>query len=187
MGYAVYLIVGLGNPGARYELSRHNAGFLAIDALTDKFHFKLDRQGYYCQYGFGKINGREVVAAKPMTFMNQSGRAVKAIVSALNIHSEEVIVVHDDIDLPLGKIKKKSQGGDAGQQGVRSIVNSLQTDRFTRLRIGVDRPERREQIVDYVLSPFEDDELPAVEGVLENVVEMIENALQAACGGAPPV
>lgn len=173
----VYLILGMGNPGAQYELTRHNLGFLAVDALVDKHNIKLDQHKYYCQYGSGKISGSEVVVAKPMTFMNESGKAAKALLSALNILPEQVIVVHDDIDLPLGKIKIKHKGGDAGQRGIRSIIERFQTDRFTRLRMGIDRPEIKEDIVDYVLSPFEEDEFPTVNAILEQAVQMIETTL----------
>ncbi|MEC7641622.1 MAG: aminoacyl-tRNA hydrolase [Nitrospinota bacterium] len=174
----MFLILGLGNPGAQYELTRHNVGFKALDALTEKHKIKLDKHRYHCAFGEGKINGLEVVAAKPMTFMNESGKAAKAILSALDILPQGMIVIHDDIDLSLGQIKKKYKGGDAGQLGVRSIMDRFQTDRFTRIRIGVDRPENREDIVDFVLSPFTEEDFPTLNGVLEKAVEMIEAALE---------
>lgn len=171
------LILGLGNPGAQYELTRHNAGFLVLDALTEKHNIKLDTNRHYCLYGKGTIGGHEVVAAKPMTYMNESGKAAKAILSALDILPEQAIVVHDDIDLPLGKIKRKHKGGDAGQLGVRSLINHLATDRFTRIRIGIGRPEHHEDIVDFVLSPFTQDDFPIVREVQEQAVELIETTL----------
>jgi len=173
----VRLILGLGNPGAQYELTRHNAGFLVLDALTEKHNIKLDTNRHYCLYGKGTIGGHEVVAAKPMTYMNESGKAAKAILSALDILPEQAIVVHDDIDLPLGKIKRKHKGGDAGQLGVRSLINHLATDRFTRIRIGIGRPEHHEDIVDFVLSPFTQDDFPIVREVQEQAVELIETTL----------
>ena len=171
------LILGLGNPGEQYEKTRHNVGFRALDVLMEKHNIKLNMHKYLCAYGKGQINDLEVVAAKPMTFMNESGMAAKSILSALDILPESIIVVHDDIDLPLGKIKKKHKGSDAGQLGVRSIIDWFQTDRFTRIRIGVDRPENREDIVDFVLSPFEEDDFSMLKETLMKAVEMIEATL----------
>ncbi|MFQ5450638.1 MAG: aminoacyl-tRNA hydrolase [Nitrospinaceae bacterium] len=173
----MFLILGLGNPGPRYELTRHNAGFLAIDNLADIHRIDLSRHKFGALYGEGEIGESEVMVAKPMTYMNQSGKAARAILSALKIPPEQVIVVHDDIDLPLGKIKKKSQGGDGGQLGIRSITESIGTDRFHRVRIGIGRPECQEDIVDYVLSPFEEEEIPVLNEVIEQAVRMIEATL----------
>ncbi len=174
----MFLIMGLGNPGPRYELTRHNAGFLVVDNLAEKYRIGLTHHKYHCQYGDGEICGARVRVAKPMTYMNLSGKSAKAILSALNIPPEQVIVVYDEIDLPLGKIKKKSRGGDAGQRGLRSIVESLGTDVFHRIRVGVGRPEDRDDIVDYVLSPFADEEIETFNEVIEQAVGAIEVTLQ---------
>lgn len=170
----MFLIVGLGNPGPQYELTRHNAGFLVADHLADKFRIKLDTHRYNALYGEGEINGLPVVIAKPMTYMNGSGKAVKPILNYLDILPAQVIVVYDEIYLPLGKIKVRSKGGDAGHLGLRSIIEKLGTDRFTRIRVGVDNPEDSSQISDYVLSPFLEDELKLFEEVMEEAVKRIE-------------
>ncbi len=174
----MYLILGLGNPGPRYELTRHNAGFLVVDNLAEKHNIALTRHGYQCLYGQGTIDDLDVVVAKPMTYMNRSGRSAKALLSALKLLPEQVVVVHDDIDLPLGKIKKKSKGGDGGQLGIRSITECLQTREYHRIRIGIGRPEDRDDIVDYVLTPFEDEEMEALNTVIENAVQLIEATLK---------
>ncbi len=173
----MYLILGLGNPGPRYELTRHNAGFLVADNLADKHGIALARHGHQCLYGQGMIEGLAVVVAKPMTYMNRSGRSAKALVSAFEILPEQVLVVHDDIDLPLGKIKKKSKGGDGGQLGIRSITESLRTPEYHRIRIGIGRPEDQDDIVDYVLSSFEEEEMETLNEVIENAVRLIETTL----------
>jgi peptidyl-tRNA hydrolase, PTH1 family len=173
----VFLILGLGNPGPRYELTRHNAGFLALDNLADKYKIKLTQHKYRSLYGKGEIEGFPVILAKPMTYMNESGKAVKALLSAFNLSSEQILVTHDDIDLPLGKIKTKLKGGDGGQLGVRSTIETLQTREFYRVRIGVDRPEDREDIVDYVLSPFTEEESGLLNDVMNKAVQTIEAAL----------
>jgi PTH1 family peptidyl-tRNA hydrolase len=173
----VFLILGLGNPGPRYELTRHNAGFLALDNLADKYKIKLTQHKYRSLYGKGEIEGFPVILAKPMTYMNESGKAVKALLSAFNLSSEQILVTHDDIDLPLGKIKTKVKGGDGGQLGVRSTIETLRTREFYRVRIGVDRPEDREDIVDYVLSPFTEEESGLLNDVMNKAVQTIEAAL----------
>lgn len=173
----MFLIMGLGNPGPRYELTRHNAGFLVADNLADKHQIDLNRHKYRCQYGDGEICGVRVMVAKPMTYMNESGKSVKAILSALKIDPNRVIVIHDDIDLPLGKIKQKNKGGDGGQLGLRSIAGSLQTREFHRVRVGIGRPEDRDDIVDYVLSSFQEEEMQLLNEVIEQAVRAIEATL----------
>ena len=172
------LILGLGNPGPRYELTRHNAGFLVLDNLADKYKIKLTQHKYRSLYGKGEIEGLPVILAKPMTYMNESGKAVKALLSAFNLSPEQILVTHDDIDLPLGKIKTKLKGGDGGQLGIRSTIETLQTREFYRVRIGVDRPEDREDIVDYVLSSFTEEESGLLNNVMNNAVQTIEAALK---------
>lgn len=177
----MYLIFGLGNPGPRYETTRHNTGFLAVDTLSEKHNIHLDKHNYRCVYGDGKIGGVEIRIAKPVTYMNLSGKAVRAAQMALQVRPEQIIVVYDEIDLPLGKIKVKHSGGDAGNLGIRSIIESLQTDRFTRVRIGIGRPEDRDEIVDYVLSPFDDDEIEQLNEILEHAATRIEDTLKEIC------
>ena len=172
------LILGLGNPGPRYELTRHNAGFLVLENLADKYKIKLSQSKYRSLYGKGEINGLPVILAKPMTYMNESGKAVKALISAFNLSLEQILVIHDDIDLPLGKIKTKFKGGDGGQLGIRSTIETLQTREFFRLRLGVGRPEHREEIVDYVLSPFSEEESGLLNEVMGKAVHRIEAALK---------
>ena len=174
----MFLILGLGNPGPRYELTRHNAGFLVLDNLADKYKIKLTQNKYRSLFGEGEIEGLPVILAKPMTYMNESGKAVKALIAAFNLSPKQILVTHDDIDLPLGKIKTKVQGGDGGQLGIRSTIETLRTREFYRLRIGVDRPEDREDIVDYVLSPFSEDETGLLNDVMNKAVQTIEAALK---------
>jgi len=174
----VYLILGLGNPGPRYETTRHNAGFLVIDTLTEKHRIPLDQHQHRALCGRGEVEGCPVVVSKAMTYMNESGVAAKALLKALDIPPERMIVVHDEIDLPLGKIKRKFKGGDAGHGGIGSIIEKLGTGEFARFRIGVGRPEEGGEVVDYVLSPFIDEELPQLNEVLEEAVRRIEDTLK---------
>ena len=174
----MFLILGLGNPGPRYELTRHNAGFWVADNIADKYKIRLDCHKHFSLYGKGEVVGLEVVIAKPMTYMNESGKAAKSLLSAFNISPERMLVIHDDIDLPLGKIKKKFQGGDGGQRGIRSTIQSIQTREFARVRVGVGRPEHKEDIVDYVLSPFDKEDLGLINEAMEQAVQTVEAALE---------
>lgn len=174
----MYLILGLGNPGPQYELTRHNMGFLVIDTLIEKHRIKLDQHQYQALSGRGEIEGCPVIVSKAMTYMNKSGVAAKALLHALDIPPERMIVVHDEIDLPLGKIKKKFKGGNAGHGGVGSIIEKLGTGVFARLRIGVGRPEDGGDVVDYVLSSFTHEEIPQVNEILEEAVRGIEYTLK---------
>ena len=173
----MYLILGLGNPGPEFELTRHNIGFMVIDTLAEKYGVTLDTNRHFCQYGAGIIEDHQVIIAKPMTYMNESGMAAKALLAALQIPSHQIMVVYDEIDLILGKIKVRYKGGDAGNRGIRSLLHRLRTEEFARVRVGVGRPEDRKDIVDYVLSPFLENEWPMVNKILEKAVEKIEATL----------
>ncbi len=151
---------------------------MAVDTLAEKHRIILDRHRFNSLCGEGEIDGAPVMLIKPMTYMNESGQAVKAVVSSFNLRPGQIIVAHDEIDLPLGKIKTKTGGGDAGQRGIRSIIARLGTEEFARIRIGIGRPEYKGQIVDYVLSPFSEDELKEVGPVLEQAAGLIEIKLK---------
>ena len=174
----MFLILGLGNPGPRYELTRHNAGFWVADNVAEKYKIRLDCHKHFSLYGKGKLDGLEVVIAKPMTYMNESGKAAKSLLSAFNISPERMLVIHDDIDLPFGKIKKKFQGGDGGQRGIRSTIQSIQTREFARVRVGIGRPEDKDDIVDYVLSPFDKEDSELISETIEQAVQTLEAALE---------
>jgi len=174
----VFLILGLGNPGPRYELTRHNAGFWVADNLAKKYSIRLDRHKYFSLYGKGEVEGLEVVIAKPMTYMNESGKAAKSLLSAFSLSPERMLVIHDDIDLPLGKIKKKFKGGDGGQRGIRSTIQSIRTREFARVRVGIGRPEDKDDIVDYVLSPFDKEDSGLLNEAMEQAVQTVEAALK---------
>ena len=173
----MYLIIGLGNPGPRYELTRHNIGFLVADNLAEKQRIAISQNRHKALYGEGEIEGCQVMIAKPMTYMNNSGQAAKLILSALGISPNRVLVIHDDIDLPLGKIKIKTKGGDAGQLGVRSITERFGTDQYYRIRVGVGRPDDPEDTVDYVLTPFTEAENQLLNEIIEEAIVKVEETL----------
>ena len=167
------IIVGLGNPGVRYQGNRHNIGFLVVDRLAKNNHLSISTKRLKAFYGAGKIDSREVVLAKPMTFMNRSGDAVKRLVDFFNIGLEDLIVIHDDLDLPFGRLRFKRRGGDGGHQGVRSIIEAIDGNTFLRLKIGIGRPPRGMEAAEYVLYDFDESQQPKLGEVLSRAAEAL--------------
>ena len=152
------IVVGLGNPGRKYESTRHNAGFLAIDAIARSLRFALSQEKYHALVGKGSVGAEAVILAKPQTFMNESGRSVGAILRYSHAKPGDLIVVHDELDLPLGTVRIKSGGGHGGHNGLRSIVEHICSPDFVRVRVGIGRPAPGIDTADYVLSVFRPDE-----------------------------
>ena len=149
----IQLIVGLGNPGKEHEKTRHNAGSWFVESLAEYCHQKLRLETkYHGLHGQVELHGHRCHLLVPTTFMNLSGQAVGACASYLNIPPSSILVAHDEIDLPVGTIKLKFDGGDAGNNGLKDIIRHLHTKQFYRLRIGVGRPTQSKDVVDYVLS-----------------------------------
>lgn len=148
------LIVGLGNPGLAYRHNRHNVGFMVADALADKLEIPLKRVKFKAQIGNGKLVDIPVIIAKPLTFMNNSGEAVAPLVRYFKVPLERLLVIHDDMDLPLGTLRMRPSGGSAGHNGMLSIFDKLGTNAIPRLRVGIGRPPGRMDPADYVLQDF---------------------------------
>ncbi len=156
--FQVKLIVGLGNPGEEYQFTRHNVGFIILDHLAEKHKIFLKKQGFDAIYGRGKIEDEAVLLAKPQTYMNLSGVAAARIVSYFKIDLQDLIVIHDDLDLPFQTIRLKSGGGDGGHKGLISIATHLGSVDFLRVRIGIGKPAFKTMTERYVLSPFSAEE-----------------------------
>jgi PTH1 family peptidyl-tRNA hydrolase len=148
------LIVGLGNPGLAYRHNRHNVGFKVADALADKLEIPLKRVKFKAQIGNGKLGDIPIIIAKPLTFMNNSGEAVAPLVRYFKVPLERLLVIHDDMDLPLGILRMRPSGGSAGHNGMLSIFDKLGTNAIPRLRVGIGRPPGRMDPADYVLQDF---------------------------------
>lgn len=178
------LIIGLGNPGSKYQSTRHNIGFLALDAIASRYDISISLKGFDALYGKGKISGVPVLLAKPQTFMNISGASTKKLVDYFKIELEDIIVVHDDIDLPFNSIRLKAGGGHAGHKGLISIIDELGDPSFFRVRIGIGKPPDRFIVERYVLEQFTNDEvkfLPEITTRVNNAVAMIlSSGIQAA-------
>ncbi|MEH7159163.1 aminoacyl-tRNA hydrolase [Neobacillus drentensis] len=157
------LIVGLGNPGKQYEHTRHNIGFEVIDALSSEFSIPLNQSKLKGQFGIGFYNGEKVILLKPLTFMNLSGESIRAVMDYYEIDKEDLLVIYDDLDLPVGKIRLRQKGSPGGHNGIKSTVAHLGTQEFNRIRIGIDRPQAGMSVPDYVLGRFRPDERAPME------------------------
>lgn len=169
------LIVGLGNPGTEYEATRHNVGWMVVDAFAKKFRIALDRHEKNAMTGEGRVAGGSVKLARPLTYMNLSGDAVKLLVGAYLDSPEDLLVVYDDIDLPTGKLRIRSEGSAGTHNGMRSIVSSLASERFPRLRFGVRGAayEDGRGLRDYVLDGFSSEEQPLVGEAVGRAVDAL--------------
>lgn len=156
-------IIGLGNPGRKYENTRHNVGFMVIDELARRHHVTLDKSKFKNDYTIEFINGEKVMFVKPQPFMNLSGESVRPLIDYYNVDVEDIVILYDDLDLPAGKIRLRHQGGHGGHNGMRSLINHLGTKQFKRIRIGIGRPTDARPIVDYVLQPFTKDQQKQIE------------------------
>tara|TARA_B100001123_G_scaffold417663_2_gene520702 strand:- start:227 stop:790 length:564 start_codon:yes stop_codon:yes gene_type:complete len=163
------VVVGLGNPGIEYRYTKHNVGYWVVDKLADQFsiNFKLGKGEYM------HTKGSTVSLVKPLNYMNNSGIALKSYMDYFNIKLEDILIVYDDADLPLGQIKFKSQGSSGGQKGIDSIIYHLKTDNFLRLKVGIATDNSVEPLKSYVLSPFQSKHKTTVALVLDNCVDAI--------------
>jgi peptidyl-tRNA hydrolase, PTH1 family len=172
MKYPIKIIIGLGNPGTKYQYTRHNIGFLVVDALAEKHHasweHKADREIAHIT-----INGEKITLVKPQTFMNSSGKVIPSLLKQ-GLTANNLLVVHDELEKPFGKVEFKTGGSHRGHNGLRSIMEQCGAD-FHRLRFGIGRPHNKEDVPDYVLSNFKNDEV--VEPMIDKAVEMIEEVI----------
>ncbi|MHB1126029.1 MAG: aminoacyl-tRNA hydrolase [Bacillota bacterium] len=152
------LIVGLGNPGAQYETSRHNVGFMVLDLLADELGIKINRHRNGAFVGEGLADGQRVLLVKPQSYMNLSGQAVAALARWYRLQVEDIIVVHDDLDLDLGRLRLRGRGGAGGHRGIGSLMESLGSDNFSRVKVGIGRPPEGWDVAGYVLGAFPDAE-----------------------------
>ncbi|MCA2205977.1 MULTISPECIES: aminoacyl-tRNA hydrolase [Nocardia] len=174
------LVVGLGNPGPEYERTRHNVGFLVADVLAERVggRFAVHKKSG-ADLLQARLDGRQILIAKPRTYMNLSGRPVAALAKFFSVPVDQVIVVHDELDLPFGTIRLKQGGGEGGHNGLRSISQALTTKDYLRTRIGISRPPGRQDPADYVLKPFSAPERKEVPVIVEQAADAVELLLKA--------
>jgi len=173
------LVVGLGNPGDNYKKTRHNAGFMVLDEVADFFAITVKKTRPFSDllYGRGLIDGVDTILAKPLAFMNRSGPPIQSILHYYRILCEEMLVIHDDIDLAFGRLKIKKKGGDGGHKGVRSLIQALGRDEFIRLRIGVGRSEEKINTTDHVLGRFKPEEKKVLGPIIVRAREAVVTIL----------
>lgn len=167
------IIVGLGNPGIPYRMTRHNIGFQVVDRIARTNQILIRTRRFKSLYGTGWIDSQPVVLLKPLTFMNLSGEAVKRATDFFGLKIEDLVVVHDDLDLPLGRLRFKQRGGDGGHQGVRSIIERIGGNNFLRLKVGIGRPPQGMDSAEYVLEVFSKTEELQLAQILSRAAESL--------------
>ena len=166
------LIVGLGNPGKQYEKTRHNVGFFVIDELCRKLDVELDKKKCKAIYGAFMHKGEKIILAKPQTYMNLSGECVQSLMHYYQLSVEDLIVIHDDLDLPVGKLRLRMKGSSGGQKGMGSIITHLHTSEISRIRIGIGN-DKLIDTKDYVLSSFHEEEKAAIKEAVEKAADAV--------------
>ena len=171
------LIVGLGNPGEKYKLTRHNIGFMVVDQIAKKFNCSFKRRFKYSITTFGCFQ-KKIILIKPTTYMNLSGKAVNKAIRKYNITLSNLLIISDDLNLPLGKIRLRTSGSAGGQKGLKSIIECLNTEKFPRLRVGIAGENKISDIVEYVLSPFNKNESTQVEQVVNEGMFCVNHLIE---------
>ena len=166
------VVIGLGNPGRAYAHSRHNVGFWCVDRVARRYGIRLEQRRRHAVLGQGSIMEKEVVLAKSRTYMNRSGVAARYLLDRHHVSAEALLVVYDDMDLPLGTLRLRAQGSSAGHNGIKSIIAELGTQQFPRLRIGVGRPQGQDA-VSFVLGRFNSKEMKGVNEALDQAIEAV--------------
>ena len=170
-------IVGLGNPGRTYEGTRHNIGFKVLDLLSQKWQINYNKNDWNALYGKGQTGSEEVILVKPMTFMNRSGEAIAPLLSWFKLNPEDLIVLCDDIHLPIGQLRLRARGSDGGHNGLKSIITQTGSDLFIRVRLGVNEPPPGFDQADYVLSRFGKADQAPVEEMITNAADAVETII----------
>lgn len=171
---ATFVLAGLGNPGPRYEKTRHNAGFWFLDQVARRFHLSFRGESkFHGEYAKGPIHGAEQLLIKPTTFMNRSGQSVSALCKFFKLPPENVLVIHDELDLPAGQMKFKTGGGHGGHNGLRDIHSHLGSPNYHRLRIGIGHPGQASQVADYVLKAPGGDDRIAIERAIDVALDAL--------------
>lgn len=168
------IIVGLGNPGTKYEKTKHNIGFMTVDRIADKYNVTFKKNSFEALVGDFFINGEKVYLVKPQTFMNESGRAVVPLMTYFGMEASELLVIYDDLDLEVGKVRLRQKGGAGGHNGMKSIISHLNHNEFDRIKIGIGRPKGRMSVVNHVLSNFDEEDQVSVEQALDQALAAAE-------------
>lgn len=174
----MYIIAGLGNPGKNYVGTRHNMGFEVIDTIAAKYNININKEKFKAHFGEGRIGSEKVILVKPQTFMNLSGESIREFVEFYKLESENLIVIYDDISLPVGKLRIRPKGSAGGHNGMKSIIYQIQSDVFPRIKVGVGAPENRDyDLADYVLGKFTKEEVDTLIPVAIKAASAVETII----------
>ena len=180
----MYLIVGLGNPEEEYSNTRHNMGFNTINKLAKQYNIEINRSKFKSLYGNGIIEKEKVILLKPQTYMNLSGTAIKEVMDFYKINKEELIIIYDDIDIEPGIIKIRKKGGPGTHNGMKSVVNEIKTQDFTRVRVGIGMPSNKSDLINYVIGKISKDDIEKLEDgttkAKDALIEIIKNGVDIA-------
>lgn len=178
------LIVGLGNPGRDYEKTRHNTGFMALDLIAKELNISVTSEKFKGLYGKGNVKGESVILLKPQTYMNLSGESIKECVDFYKIDLENLIVIYDDIDIEKGVVKIRKQGGAGSHNGMKSVIECLESQQFARVRVGIGMPEYKDDLINYVIGYVPKDEKEILdkscEKAKEAVIEIVKSGIDMA-------
>ena len=174
----MYLIVGLGNPEPEYSNTRHNMGFDVINQLAQKYHIQVEKKGFDSFYGSGRIEDEKVILCKPQTFMNLSGEAIVKFVNYYKIPMANIIIIYDDIDIEPGVVKVRKKGGAGTHNGMKSVIECLETTEFPHIRIGTGQPENKSDLIEYVIGKLPKEEYKILEKGINTGVEAVEKILK---------
>ncbi|MCK1999535.1 aminoacyl-tRNA hydrolase [Psychrobacillus psychrodurans] len=169
------IIIGLGNPGKQYEGTRHNIGFHVIDELSNRLNIPLTQSKFNGMFGIGHIGTEKVMLLKPLTYMNLSGECIVPMMDYYEVNDDEIVVIYDDLDLQVGKLRLRQKGSAGGHNGIKSIIQHLGSQEFNRIRIGVDRPNNGMKVPDYVLSKFNENEKIEMIQAVKNSADACED------------
>lgn len=174
----MYLIVGLGNPESEYANTRHNMGFNTINEVAKKNNITITKKKFKGLYEIGIIQGKKVILLKPQTYMNLSGESIKEVVDFYNIKPEEILVIYDDMDVEKGNIKIRKKGGPGSHNGMKSVIQELHCTEFGRIRVGIGKPQFKNDMINYVIGPIQKEEQKILEQGIKKAVVAIEEILK---------
>ena len=174
----MYIIVGLGNPGKQYENTRHNVGFNVIDILAEEYGISVTKMKHKALIGEGRVGTEKVVLVKPVTYMNLSGESLAEIYNFYKVETSNIVVIYDDIDLDVGKIRIRKKGSGGTHNGMRSIIKCLGSNEFPRVRVGISKPKNGQDLADFVLSRFAKEDEKSLNESFENAVAAIDCAIR---------
>lgn len=168
------IIAGLGNPGQKYDKTKHNTGFMTMDHYLDEKGLSLDKDKFEGLWTKQKINGEDVILLEPQTYMNESGRSVSQVANFFKVDPEDILIIQDDMDMPIGKIRIRANGKSGGHNGIKSIIRDLGTEKFNRLKIGIRHPKNT-TVVSWVLTPFNDEQQKLMDDAFDTSVKIIDD------------